>query len=87
MTLYETYVSQIVNRLSKFNHDYDWDKNPFGHTVVNDFLQENEANALYEEVLKAQEDETNWNQYNNPLEKSFLLVVGTSYLKMFILSF
>ena len=73
MTLYETYVSQIVNRLSKFNHDYDWDKNPFGHTVVNDFLQENEANALYEEVLKAQEDETNWNQYNNPLEKKFSL--------------
>lgn len=73
MTLYNNYVEKIVNRLKKCSPVDDWSINPFGHIVVDNFLDEDLVNALYEEAMKVQENEDNWNQYNNPLEKKLSL--------------
>jgi Rps23 Pro-64 3,4-dihydroxylase Tpa1-like proline 4-hydroxylase len=73
MTLYHDYVDQMATRLSYFNNMFDWDTKPYGHLVVDNFLTQEQAQALYEEVLQTQQDETNWNKYDNPLEKKFSL--------------
>lgn len=73
MSLYQQYVDQIVSRLKCFNNEYDWDTKPYGHVVVDNFLTQEQTEALYEEALKAQQDETTWNKYDNPLEKKFSL--------------
>jgi Rps23 Pro-64 3,4-dihydroxylase Tpa1-like proline 4-hydroxylase len=72
-TLYESYENAINNSLSKYTNK-DWDKVPFGHLVVDNFLPIDLAESLNESLqsnIIALRD--NWKEYNNPLEKKALL--------------
>ena len=73
MTTYNNYVEKIVERFKKCSPNDEWSTDPFGHIVIDDFLDQETITSLYEEVMQVQEDETNWNKYNNPLEKKFSL--------------
>jgi Rps23 Pro-64 3,4-dihydroxylase Tpa1-like proline 4-hydroxylase len=71
--LYKIFENAIVDSLNKFK-SANWDRNPFGHLVIDQFLphdlveQLNESLQTY--VAKSREE---WKVYNNPLEKKAVL--------------
>ena len=70
---YDAFVEHICKRLKSYA-SRDWDQNPFGHLVVDDFL----PSEIIESMLKSltnfvEQSRSEWRVYENPLEKKALL--------------
>ena len=71
--LYDNYLSLICGRLDLYSHK-DWDENPFGHIVIDDFLPLEVIDSLLNSLTNfAEQSREEWRVYENPLEKKALL--------------
>lgn len=64
---YSDYYNRVASKLDSVPVE-EWQDYPFGHIVIDNFLLEDMANFLYEEVQLLDKSNSQWNNYDNALE-------------------
>lgn len=70
--MYNLFLNEIDKKLNEYDNK-DWDLNPFGNLIIDNFMPEELAEKLYTEVFELiKNNQEVWNSYNNPLENKFV---------------
>lgn len=70
--MYEKILNEVDSTLSKYSHS-DWDTNPYGHLIIDNFLSNDLSEQLYLDIMSLKNDSsTVWNSYTNPLENKYV---------------
>lgn len=72
-SMYDSFVEHICEKLDKYTHQ-NWDQNPFGHLVIDNFLPSEVIQAMLKSLNDfVEKSRSDWRIYENPLERKALL--------------